>query len=93
MTLLRLLTRRASGEFTVTSPEGKIERGGQTLTCVHCGRMWEVEPGSGQRRGWCFRCNGATCGSKECQRCLPFERQLEIMERREALRRKANEWK
>ena len=83
MTLLRLLVPHPSGEFTVASPNGRVLREGQTLTCVHCGGMWEVKPGSGCRRGWCLRCNGPTCGSQECSRaCLPWERQMESMERR-----------
>ena len=86
MTLLRLLDSQASGEFTVKGTDGSIEREGQTLTCVHCGGMWEVKPGSGRRRGWCLRCNGPTCGSQECSaHCVPWERQMEIIERRAQL--------
>jgi len=83
MTTLRSLVSRPSGEFAVTDRAGKVLREGQTLTCVHCGGMWEVQPGSGRSRSWCFRCNGPTCGSRECSRtCLPWERQMEIRERR-----------
>jgi hypothetical protein len=84
------LIRHPSGEYKVTSLEaGYTIDEGQTLSCVHCGQMWHVKPGSGHRRGWCFRCNGPTCGSRECQECRPWERQMEIIERREHLRREA----
>jgi len=87
MTQLHLV-RNASGEFVERSLDtGHVIAEGQTLTCAHCGRVWLVKPGSGIKRGWCFRCGGPTCGSKECsERCVPFERQLEIAERRSRLR-------
>lgn len=90
MTLLHL-PRRPSGEFTITDLDtGRVKAEGQTMSCVHCQRTWEVHPGSGRERGWCLRCGGPTCGSKACtERCVPWERQLEIMERREALRKAA----
>ncbi len=81
------LSRYASGEFTERSIDtGRILAEGQTLTCMHCGRVWQVKPGSGIKRGWCFRCGGPTCGSRACsERCVPFERQLEIAEQRARL--------
>jgi len=82
------LSRRPSGEFVERSLDtGRILDAGQTLTCTHCGRIWQVKPGSGRERGWCLRCGGPTCGAKECtERCVPYERQMELMERRSRLR-------
>jgi hypothetical protein len=51
-----------------------------TVQCVHCGRHWLWEPGSGKQRGFCLGCNGITCGSKKCDVCVPMEQQLENME-------------
>ena len=91
MTLLRL-NPRASGEFQVVSLEtGRVLQEGQTLSCCHCQRTWAVRPGSGRQRGWCLRCNAPTCGGPACLTCLPWERQMEIMERRAGLRRAVTE--
>ena len=50
-----------------------------TLMCVHCGRHWQVKPGSGTIRGFCGKCNGPTCGEK-CKTCVPLEAKFEIVE-------------
>lgn len=79
--------RRPSGEYTIINEYGERAQG-ETLSCVHCGRMWIVQPGSGRQRGYCLKCGGPTCGAKDCtDRCLPFERQLEIIEQRHRLYR------
>ena len=60
---------------------------GNTIQCVHCGNHFLMVRGSGVTRGWCMRCNGIVCGP-QCSECVPFDRQLEIMEgklRRNAL--------
>lgn len=64
---------------------GRYEEVGQMLQCLHCQHLWEVKPGSGIERGFCFRCNGPTCGKPECDRCLPWEMQCEIIESRVSL--------
>jgi|SRR5580698_6438756 hypothetical protein len=53
------------------------------MACVHCGYVWEPKPGSGKKRGFCYRCNGFVCGHAECLKkgCVPQERWLEAMER------------
>lgn len=66
-----LVTRHASGEFVEVGEFGRRE--GQTQQCCHCGRHWEVKPGSGTRRGWCVRCGKVTCGARACQTCVPYE--------------------
>lgn len=50
-----------------------------TLQCVHCGKHWICEPGSGKTRGWCMMCNGPVCG-KKCEKCVPTEQLLENIE-------------
>lgn len=47
-----------------------------TVQCVHCGGHYQVQPGSGKRRGFCLRCAGATCGSASCMTCEPVEKKL-----------------
>ena len=79
-----------AGQHTARRPKGHIiitpEFGPQiefdTLQCVHCGRHWEVVPGSGRKRGWCLKCNGPTCGAQKCDECYPFEKQIEDAEKR-----------
>ena len=34
--------------------------------CCHCQFSWEYRPGSGDRRGWCFKHNGFLCARPEC---------------------------
>jgi hypothetical protein len=52
----------------------------ETLQCVHCGRHWQVVPGSGAKRGWCAHCNGPSCGKPQCMVCVPAEAKLEFQE-------------
>ena len=41
--------------------------------CQHCQTSWVYKPGSGNKRGFCFNCNGITCGRKACkENCAPF---------------------
>ena len=65
---------------------GVYEEVGQALQCPHCQMIWQLQPGSGKVRGFCFRCNAATCGKQGCDaRCEPWEAQLERMESRVSL--------
>jgi len=52
-----------------------------TKQCVHCGGHFVSVKGSGVTRGYCMRCNGITCGSSTCDSCLPFELQLDMVDR------------
>lgn len=75
---------RADGYIIVVEPDRPTFEA-DTAQCVHCEKHWMIQRGSGIRRGFCLRCSGPTCGSARCQRCLPFEAQLEASLRREAL--------
>jgi len=52
-----------------------------TKQCVHCGRHWQWEHGSGKVRGYCMNCGGITCGNKRCHKCIPWEKKLELYEK------------
>lgn len=52
-----------------------------TMRCCHHGGHFLSIKGSGSRRGWCFKCGSVTCGAPECDRCMPMEKMLELMER------------
>lgn len=52
-----------------------------TLQCPHCGGHFVSYAGSGQRRTFCLKCSGVTCGRLECDPCIPVERKLEAMEK------------
>ena len=71
-----------SGYSILTDPDvGTKER--ETVKCCHCQMIWEVEPGSGKKRGFCFNCNAVVCGKKRCmEHCVPFEKAIEAAERR-----------
>jgi hypothetical protein len=75
---LKLVSRRPAGHTIVTDDTGVISES-DMLQCVHCGYQWQIRPGSGKLRGFCFRCNGPVCGQR-CENCVPIEAQLEIME-------------
>jgi hypothetical protein len=51
-----------------------------TVQCCHCGRHWPWVPGTGEKRGFCLKCNGITCGNSRCDKCVPAEQQIENME-------------
>ncbi len=70
--------RKPKGYITVTSEYGTQEA--DTLCCVHCRKHWIVQPGSGKKRGFCYCCNGPTCGPECSAACVPFEQWLENME-------------
>ncbi len=53
-----------------------------THQCCHCGGHFTSVKGSGTRRGFCLKCMRVTCGAPECDPCVPFEKKLEMMERR-----------
>jgi hypothetical protein len=52
----------------------------ETVRCCHCGKQWVWIKGSGRKRGFCLRCKGITCGGEKCDKCVPFEQQLENCE-------------
>ena len=92
MTMLRytgrhtgaILTRDYDGRShwdALTSNDWRMD--GETVSCCHCQIVMMIRPGSGIKRGFCFRCNAVTCGKKGCMvKCVPFERAIEEMEAR-----------
>lgn len=73
----------AHGIITV---DGRIVEETDQASCVHCQFNWVVKPGSGTKRGWCWRCGGPTCGKQKCEtRCDPWERWVERVEARSRL--------
>lgn len=51
-----------------------------TRQCVHCGGHFVSIKGSGVTRGYCMRCGGITCGKEMCDSCIPFEKQLDMVD-------------
>lgn len=72
---------REKGHIIIANADGTVKEG-VTLQCVHCGRHWQVLPGSKRRRGWCLKCGGPTCGAVACVLCVPAEKRIELMEAR-----------
>ena len=68
----------------VAKPAGAILVDGvqvaDTLQCVHCGRHWIPQKGSGRVRGYCLHCQGPVCGPG-CVTCVPLEQRFEQAER------------
>ena len=54
---------------------------GCTRQCCHCGGHFLSVKGSGKHRSFCMNCRAVTCGGRRCvDRCLPFEKRLELYE-------------
>ena len=81
--------RRTSGYSVLAEDFSSTER--ETLSCVHCQMIWAVQPGSGHNRGFCFLCNGPTCGKQNCvESCTPWEKQIEEIEAKDRFWRRLN---
>ena len=81
-----VLGRVSPGYAIITGDWGEVKEY-DTLTCPHCNGVSIIRPGSGTKRGFCFRCDKPTCGKEPCLNCIPFERKLEEMEGRYRLRK------
>lgn len=77
--------RRASATQQFYDGTGGRPQSAELLRCCHCEQLWKVEPGSGRKRGWCYRCQDVTCGAGTCVDCRPFKKKLEAMRRRAEL--------
>lgn len=84
--------RNPDGYMIITDPDA---RGGvalecDTVRCAHCQRIVPIKPGASasDAGGFCMRCAAAICGPcADHGKCVPFERKLEQMERRDRLLR------
>jgi len=73
------VSKKVSGYVIITHPDYKHEL--ETRQCVHCGKHWVYQPGSGRKRGFCLACHGITCGSRVCDEHIPFEKKVEDYEK------------
>ncbi len=71
--------RKPKGYGVITGINGNSTEF-DTEQCCHCGRHFQIVKGSGTKRGFCLHCNKVTCGSPQCDECIPFEEQLKRME-------------
>lgn len=84
---LQHVPRRAMGHgFIHDRITGELLEEAATLNCAHCQMIFRVQPGSGRRRGFCFKCNAVTCGKPRCERtCVPWEKFVERAESLQSL--------
>lgn len=68
--------KKISGNFIISDDRGIHE--GETMMCCHCGKHWVRQVGSGTDRGFCMKCMQVTCGTKECDDCVPFEARIDL---------------
>lgn len=74
---LQRVSRRSAGTIIIDGQDEDV------LMCLHCQMVWVPEPGSGHKRGWCFNCEGPTCGKQACETsCKHYEQVIEEMEAR-----------
>ena len=79
--------RRPEGYLTITDPDRPLVEV-DTLLCNHCQRIVPVPPKADPSvlGGFCRACMKHICGPcTDRGVCVTWERQMEIMERREAL--------
>lgn len=75
--------RKAKGYFIVDGREVAA-----TLQCCHCNAHFLSVRGSRIIRGFCMRCYSITCGKKECDVCIPFEKKISLIEKSKRINRK-----
>lgn len=77
--------RRAVAYSLETYPDTDRKGEADYVQCRHCQFTWQVRPGSGARRGWCYSCGGPVCGKPTCmQHCGGMRHFMREIERQEA---------
>lgn len=84
--------RNPGGYITVVDPGERLFEQ-DTFTCIHCNKIVPVKPGFTLANfAWCRKCMKPVCERPVCNdRCLPWERNLEIQEARGKLHRAMDE--
>lgn len=77
--------RKEGGYLIATERDGK-ETIRDTITCCHCNMFHPLPPN--KQPSMCKMCDKPICDKLKCyERCAPFEKQLEAMERSDRFRR------
>ena len=79
---------KKAGYLLITSPEGITEN--DTFGCAHCNNVVIVKAGrpAEESGGWCLHCSKCICrGCGTVGRCTPFEKKLDLYEKRAMSRR------
>jgi hypothetical protein len=87
--------RNPQGYAVWTDPNLGVAKERDTFTCSHCNNIVFVKPQASatDMGGWCGMCAKAICkfcvtnSEREQGKCLPFEKKMEAMERRDRLLR------
>ena len=86
LVLPRWTVKKAAAYSVGDLPEKDRAEEADWLQCRHCQYSFKVMPGSGEKRGYCWSCQGVTCGKAMCeQHCggtLHFMRKIEAIEAR-----------
>lgn len=80
--------RKPQGQLTISHASGAVEEH-DTVTCPHCNCVVVVKGKDvSELGGFCRQCMRQLCNKKKCnESCTPFEKKLELWERRAALLR------
>lgn len=77
--------RRHGGYLLITGESGSQES--DTFCCAHCNALVVVKAGrpAEESGGWCLHCSRCIChGCATVGRCTPFEKRLDLAEKRAA---------
>ncbi len=100
----REILKDAGGDFTDAAAPINNRHGGyialdnkvigETKQCPHCQGHWVYRKGSGRVRHFCPKCMQSTCGRPQCHPdfCMPWEKQMEAIERADRKRREVESW-
>lgn len=72
-------TARKAHGYSIATGEGRAHES-DYLQCSHCALQFQVEPGSGKKRGYCTRCGAVTCGASKCDTCIPWRQKFDLIE-------------
>lgn len=86
LVLPKWTARKSAAYVRGDLPEKDAAFEADMVSCKHCQYLWYVQPGSGEKRGWCSVCAGPVCGKPRCMKhcggLLHFMKEVERIEAR-----------
>lgn len=84
------------GKLTIIDPRLAKPIEIDTVTCCHCNKVVKMNDASGAKvhdvTAWCFRCGAMICAECGGRPCVPLEKAIEELEKRDRDRRASAAW-